>query len=133
MLSCLGLIKNKKGQAIVELAIILPFLLFLIIGMVDCGRIMNAYLVTTNASREGARQASVGKNDAEVIASIQNAADSLDTPSLQITIIPQASERTRGTEVRVSISYPIKIITPLMGQIISNPYVVETSTSMRVE
>lgn len=133
MLSCLGLIKNKKGQAIVELAIILPFLLLLIIGMVDCGRVMNAYLVTTNASREGARQASVGKNDTEVIASIQNAADSLDTPRLQITIMPQASERTRGTEVRISVSYPVEIITPLIGQIISNPYMIQTSTSMRVE
>lgn len=133
MLRKINFLSHQKGQAIVELAIILPLILFLIIGMIDFGRVMNAYLVANNASREGARQAAVGKSDTEIVTMIHQTAASLDSSNVQITILPQASERSRGTEVKVSIQYQVEIITPLVSQIISNPYNIETSTSMRVE
>lgn len=124
---------NKKGQAIVELALILPLLFFLIIGMIDFGRVFNAYLVANHASREGARQAAVGKSDLEVIQRINNTAVSLDSSTLNITILPLESNRSRGTEVQVTVSCQVEIITPLINEVIPNPYTIQTSTSMRVE
>ncbi len=125
--------KNSKGQSIVELALVLPLILFLIMGMIDFGRIMNAYLITNQASREGVRQAAVGKTDTEIIYAVNHTAASLDSSILSILIEPHESLRHRGTETQVAITYEVEIITPMMSQIISNPFVIETSTRMRVE
>lgn len=125
--------KNSKGQAIVELALILPLLLFLIIAMIDFGRVLNAYLVANHASREGARQAAVGKSDVEITETINYTAVSLDSSSVNITISPQESNRNRGTEVQVTVSCQVEIVTPLISHILTNPYTIQTSTSMRVE
>ena len=44
----------KRGQGLVEFALILPLLLFLIIGTLDLARLFQAKVVTNNAAREGA-------------------------------------------------------------------------------
>ncbi|MDE3088426.1 MAG: pilus assembly protein [Chloroflexota bacterium] len=43
------------GQGFVELAILLPVLLVILIGVLDLGRLLGAYVTLTNAAREGAR------------------------------------------------------------------------------
>jgi Flp pilus assembly protein TadG len=48
---------NQKGAALLEFAIILPFLLVLVFGMIEFGLIAYNKQVITNASREGARWA----------------------------------------------------------------------------
>jgi len=57
----MGLIisRREKGQSLVELAIILPFLLMILLGIIDFGRVFYAYVTITNASREGARYGSL--------------------------------------------------------------------------
>ena len=54
---------HKKGQAIVELLLVLPILLLLIIGSVELGRIYFAKIVITNAAREGAYYLSSNASD----------------------------------------------------------------------
>jgi Flp pilus assembly protein TadG len=54
---------HKKGQAIVELLLVLPILLLLIIGSVEVGRIYFAKIVITNAAREGAYYLSSNSSD----------------------------------------------------------------------
>ena len=49
--------KNSRGVAAVEFAIILPFLLVLVIGVIDLGWLFNGWVVLTGAAREGARTA----------------------------------------------------------------------------
>jgi Flp pilus assembly protein TadG len=49
----------EKGQSLVEAAIILPILLLLLAIVVDAARAFEAYIVLTNAAREGARYASL--------------------------------------------------------------------------
>jgi hypothetical protein len=51
--------KNQKGQALVEAAIILPLLLLLIMGLFEFGRAMFLKNTLNNASRAGARTAVV--------------------------------------------------------------------------
>jgi Flp pilus assembly protein TadG len=46
---------REEGQSILEAAIILPILLLLVAAVVDFGRVFDAYIVITNAVREGAR------------------------------------------------------------------------------
>jgi Flp pilus assembly protein TadG len=51
--------KHCKGQALVEMAIILPLLLLLVLGIFEFGRAMYIKNTLTNAARAGARAAVV--------------------------------------------------------------------------
>lgn len=54
---------NQKGQALVELAILLPLLLLIVFGITEFGRALYIKNSLTNAAREGARRASVSATD----------------------------------------------------------------------
>ena len=45
----------ERGAAVVEFAIVLPFLMLLLIGIIELGLLFYNQQVLTNASREGAR------------------------------------------------------------------------------
>jgi Flp pilus assembly protein TadG len=51
---------KEKGQGLVETALILPFLLILIIGVVEGSIVLQRQLIVVNAAREGARFGAVG-------------------------------------------------------------------------
>lgn len=50
---------GAKGQALVELALVLPVILLLVIGMLEFSRAWNLHQALTDATREGARRAAV--------------------------------------------------------------------------
>lgn len=56
-----------RGQGLVELAIILPILLLLLIGLAEIGYLLRDYLVVVNADREACRYAARGRYDDESI------------------------------------------------------------------
>jgi Flp pilus assembly protein TadG len=49
---------HERAQAIVEFAIVLPILIFLLVGILEVGRMMFGYASVINASREAVRYAS---------------------------------------------------------------------------
>ncbi len=51
--------KKRRGQAVVEFALVLPIFLLLILGALDFGRAYYRLHLLTNAAREGARTASL--------------------------------------------------------------------------
>lgn len=53
---CHRLTYSKKGQAIVETALLLPILMLLVMGTADLGRVFYYSIAVTNAAREAARQ-----------------------------------------------------------------------------
>lgn len=55
----LRLSDGQRGEALVEFALLAPVIILLLLAMVDFGRVFDAWLVTTNAAREGARYASI--------------------------------------------------------------------------
>ena len=55
----LSFYRNKRGQALVEFAFILPFLLVIVGGIVDFGLAFFVGQVIENAAREGARAGAV--------------------------------------------------------------------------
>ena len=46
---------GRKGQELVEFAVMLPFLLIVLIGVIDLGRVFHASITIANASRSGVR------------------------------------------------------------------------------
>ena len=55
--------RAREGQALVELALILPVILLLVIGMLEFARAWNLHQALTDATREGARRAAVADPD----------------------------------------------------------------------
>ena len=48
---------NRRGQALVEFALVLPLVLLLVVGMLEFARAWNLHQTMTDAVREGARRA----------------------------------------------------------------------------
>lgn len=58
---------KRKGQALVEFVLVLPFLLLLLIGLVELGYGFYHYMVMANANREGVRLGSRGRFEDEAV------------------------------------------------------------------
>jgi Flp pilus assembly protein TadG len=59
-------LRPRRGQALVEFAMVLPLLLALVTGIVDIGFLYHHQLLLTDAAREGARLGSLGQAPASV-------------------------------------------------------------------
>ncbi len=125
--------KGEHGQALVEMALVLPLFLLLLFGVMEMGRIGYAYVSVNNAAREGGRVATIGGSDDDIRNSINNATTSLDLANLSINITPTQALRISGQGVTVQVSYPVQLIIPLISNVIPNPVVVSANITMRLE
>jgi Flp pilus assembly protein TadG len=55
-----GRLGEEEGTALVELALVLPLLLVLMLGMLDFGKAFNSWIDETHLANQGARLAAVG-------------------------------------------------------------------------
>ncbi len=125
--------QDAKGQSMVETALILPIIILILFGIIEFGRIFNAYIIIGNASREGVRHAVVGGSDLDIIGTINYNTSMLDAENLSITITPISANRVRGTAVTVQVNYDIDIVVPIISSIIPNPFTLTSKTVMRME
>src|SRR5437879_13409995 len=56
VMRCRRLCYSRRGQALVETAMLFPLLMLLVMGSADLGRVFYYSIAVTNATREGARQ-----------------------------------------------------------------------------
>lgn len=124
-------LQNHRGQALVEMALVLPLLLLILFGTIEFGRVLNQYLVVTAAAREGARAAVVGGSDDEVAVIVERSAASLDTSRMTVGVAPTI--RPRGSAVTVTVTNPIQIITPLISAFFPQDPFVQAQVIMRME
>ncbi len=61
--------RDKRGAAVIEFALVLPVFILLIFGMIEFGRAVMVQQILVNASREGARQAVL---DGSTVAEVAN-------------------------------------------------------------
>lgn len=124
-------VKNNRGQALVEFALMLPVIMLLVVGTMDFGLIIHQHMVVAEAAREGARSAALGGSNDTVIAVAKTAASQIDTRNLKVAISP-SDTRIRGDGVTVSISNPVAI-TQLLRPFFPSNFTVQGSATMRVE
>jgi Flp pilus assembly protein TadG len=110
--------RGQDGQALVEFALVLPFLLMILIGIIQFGVLFNQYLTLTDAVRAGARQAAVSRTDvnpeAKAEARVRQSARSLDQSILDVEVTPYdpltgTSTWLQGGDVTVKATYPFNI------------------------
>jgi len=120
---------GERGQALVETAIALPVVALLLLSIVDGGRIFHAWIVTTNAAREGARVAATRAPQPEVLNFVQSAM--VNVTPYQVTTTNLGG--TPGTPVTVEVRHDVAMLTPLIGSIVGNAVTVRTTAVMRLE
>lgn len=65
--------RSEQGAELIEMALVLPLLLLIVLGIVDFGFLFQRYVVLTNAAMEGARVATLpGYNASDAIARVQS-------------------------------------------------------------
>jgi Flp pilus assembly protein TadG len=129
------LVREERGQAVVELALVLSILLLVLLGIFTFGQIMNTYLTVTYAAREGARAGALGGTDADVATAVLAAMPStLDKTKVATTTTPAAGARPRGTAITVTVMYPLPINIPLIANAIGRTSLTLLgTTTMRAE
>ena len=125
--------KGEQGQALVEIALVLPLFFLLLFGVIEMGRVGYSYITVSNAVRAGGRTATIGGTDVDITNSINNSAVSLDAANLVIVITPLQAQRQSGQAVTVQVTYPVQLIIPIISNVIPNPVVVSASIIMRLE
>jgi len=107
--------KREDGQAVVEFALIMPFLLLFLVGIIEFGRAWNQHEVLTDATREGARQAAIYDEAGAVTTdSIDNvigrvlASNHMAPDSAQITLTNWNG--ASNTPLTVKVSYPYRFV-----------------------
>jgi len=126
-------LKNEKGQAMVEFALILPILLLLVMGIAEFGMIFNSYLSVQNATREGARIGIVGATDLEIEERILATSPSLKQERMAITIEPGSNTRISGETLRVLVNYDYQMVVPFISILFGGNINLSGESSMRIE
>ncbi len=115
--------RSRFGAATVELALVAPFLLFVIFGSVEFGRMMMVKQALTNAAREGCRHATLATirdhDSAEALVRelLQGkVADEQNASVVRVTVTPEfESSPASGTEVVVVVDVDCADISWLPG------------------
>ena len=134
--------RRERGQALVEIALILPIFLLLLLGIVQFGTVFRDYIALTDATRVGARQAAVARSILpesarvpNVVSKVQNAAVNLDRNKMTITVTPVKVDGVtagweQSGEVTVRATYPFRIA--IIGLVVFNG-TLQSRTVERVE
>lgn len=121
-------LRDQRGAAMVEFAIILPLLLLVVFGILQFGLLFYNYLDLTSATRDGARRAAVSRlslNGAQTTRDAIAASTSVvDDSQTTVTITP-GTPWTSGNAVNVKVTYPYEL--NVMGITVwSGPMVAES-------
>lgn len=143
--------RDQRGAVVVEFALIVPMLLLVVFGVLDFGYMLNRSTIVSNASRDGARVASLGGTYADILGTITSelSASGIATtsPSTVIKIdckkldgsACNATSSNYDTQVEsggtalVTVTYNYSWITPLISQIFGSTQSLVQPTQMRIE
>jgi Flp pilus assembly protein TadG len=141
-------LKSERGAAILEMAMTLPLLLLMSVGIFEFGRAYQTWQVLTNAAREGARLAILpGQTPANVQARVQaymTSGQLSNAGGASVSVNQGASVSIGGTATAsasiVTVNYPFSfmVLQPVArlvvsGSTLGTPFTLTASAEMRNE
>lgn len=137
---------NERGTAIIEVALTLPLVLLISVGIFEFGRAYQTWEVLTNAAREGARIAILPSPADQVDARVRDflangglVSDSSVGVSVTATTVSIGDAGTASAS-KVTISYPFSFIVlqpvaqlVVAGSMVGAPFTFNVSSTMRNE
>lgn len=115
---------RHKGQAVVEMALILPILVLLVMGCVDLGRVFYYQETITNVTREGARYGALhpSASTSSIQSDALGEANNMSGITVSVTIT--------SSDVTVVANYTFQPITPVIQSIVGTSIVLKSSSTM---
>ena len=103
---------DEMGAALIEAAILLPFILLLALGVVDLGRAFHVSAAVQEAAQEGVIYASFNPDDPT--GAIARAEEAIQSPDItgSVTVTCPTSD-----QVTVTVAHTFNLITPLISRI----------------
>jgi Flp pilus assembly protein TadG len=143
---------RRRGQALVEFALVLPVFLALLFGIVDAGRLIFTYNTIANAARTGARVAIVNQSNSgsptcdttsataypkgcAISSGINLGLDASDVAVVYRNVADSGacgSPLTIGCIAAVTVTGHFQPLTPVIGQLIG-PVTLTSTTKMPIE
>ena len=112
---------GKRGQSLVEVALLLPILLMLLSGLIDFGRIYYAMVALNDSAEEGASYAALWPSDYSEIqlrtADASAGIVSFPPEAVNVTYPPGYPDVNVGTPITVTVDYTIPLFTPFANTI----------------
>jgi Flp pilus assembly protein TadG len=106
---------HERGAAAVEFALVLPILLLLVMGIVECGRAYHLQTALSGAAREGVRVMALQDDVAEARATAKAASPQLALTDGQISVTPTTCSGTTPGTATVTVTYPVELMFGLFG------------------
>lgn len=108
---------NRKGQALVEFVIILPIFLLLVFGVIDIGSILYTKITLQNSL-------------SDVVDAYQEnqTIEEIESELLDHNYVVQI--QNDGKYVEISLEKELDLITPGLGLVLDDPYIVHVSRSI---
>jgi len=118
-------IKSERGQSLVELAISLVIILWLLAGAVEFGLAFFQYIQLRDAAQEGALYGSVNPSDtAGIIARVRNASSSpinLSDAGIVTVTVTTSGSGCVADSLTVAVSYDHHLFMPFAELFMDNP------------
>ena len=115
--------RRGRGDSIVEFALVLPILLLILFGILEVGRVLDAWIVVQNAARQGARVGTMATNAAAAQTGAQQAASTYVQAAFgsrsDIDATPTPVAVVSADAVQVNVEADVHIYTPFMQTILS--------------
>jgi len=127
--------RNNGGQSIVEFAIIVPVLLFLLAGIIDFGRLIYRYEMVVQATREASLAVAKSGNrktaNTAALAYLTAGVNATVVDNLTVTVSPTPMKAANPVTVTVSCS--MNMLFPVMSAILSSPYTVSSTSTVMLQ
>ena len=130
---------HRRGQTLVEMALILPIFLLILMGIIDFGRAVYAYNTVANAARQAVRLAIVDQEPSKIqdLAAKQASSLGIDPNTVTIRFVNPTSPEDgppcdvtpvlNGCIVEVTVPYTYTAATPIIGNIVGGINISATS------
>ena len=121
--------RGDGGQTTVELALALPVVAVVALGLLQVGLVVRDQILVTHAAREAVRAAAVSDDPAAPQAAAERGATGLDPARLRVAVVQREEP---GGSVEVRVTYRAATELPLVGPLVGDADL-QASAVMRVE
>ena len=126
--------RGERGQAAVELALVLPLLALLALLLLQVALVVRDQVLVAHAAREAAREAAVTDEAGAPRKAALAGARGLRPDRTEVDVVPIGGDaaRTPGGRIRATVRYRSPTDLPLIGALVGD-VVLRGSAAMRVE
>ncbi|MDD1776120.1 MAG: pilus assembly protein [Candidatus Methanomethylicus sp.] len=111
---------NHKGQSLVETAIFLLLILWLLAGAVDFGMGFFSFVAIRDAAQEGALYGTICQNSGKIITRVQTSSTRPVNLATTTITVSAPSGTSQGQPLTVTVIYNYPVSTPLISTFVGS-------------